>query len=184
MKIKKINLNGCFLITPTLFEDERGYFYESFNKKELEDAIGFTLNFVQDNQSQSSYGVIRGLHLQTGENAQAKLVRAIQGVILDIVVDLRKGSPSYGQHYSFVLDEEKKQQLFIPRGLAHGFIVLSEKATIHYKADNYYAPENESGIIYNDLDLNIDWQLPTDKIITSLKDLELPTLKEFKRKYV
>ncbi len=180
MNIKETELKGCFIITPSLFEDSRGYFYESFNKKAIEEVIGYPLNFVQDNQSQSSHGVIRGLHLQTGEHGQAKLVRAIQGKILDVVVDVQNSSPTYGQYATFVLSEQNKQQLFVPRGFAHGFCVLSEKATIHYKADNYYAPQAESGIVYNDADLNIDWQLPKDKIITSDKDLLLPTLKEFK----
>jgi len=180
MNIKETKLKGCFLITPSLFEDARGYFFESFNKKNLEKHVGYPLSFVQDNQSQSSYGVIRGLHLQTGQSSQAKLVRAIQGKILDVVVDARNASPTYGQYAAFILSEQNKQQLFVPRGFAHGFCVLSEKATIHYKADNYYAPKSESGIIYNDADLNIDWQLPKDKVITSDKDLVLPTLKEFK----
>lgn len=180
MKIEETQLKGCFLITPSLFEDKRGYFYESFNKKVLENVIGYPINFVQDNQSQSSYGVVRGLHLQTGQNGQAKLVRAIQGEILDVVVDVRKHSSTYGKHSTFTLSEKNKQQLYVPKGFAHGFIVLSKKATIHYKADNYYAPQSESGIIYNDKDLNIDWKLATDDVITSEKDLLLPTLKEFK----
>ncbi len=180
MNIKETKIEGCFLLTPTLFEDNRGYFYESFNQKAFEQAIGYPIQFVQDNQSQSSYGVLRGLHLQLGQFTQAKLVRAIQGTILDVVVDLRKNSPSFGKHALFELSEQNKLQLFVPRGFAHGFCVLSSKATIHYKADNYYAPKSESGIIYNDDDLSIDWQLPKDKIIISEKDLVLPTLKEFK----
>jgi len=180
MKIEETKLKGCFLISPSIFEDNRGYFFESFNKKNLEKHIGYQLDFVQDNQSQSSYGVMRGLHLQTGQFGQAKLVRAIQGEILDVVVDVRKSSFTFGQPATFVLSEGNKQQLFVPKGFAHGFIVLSKKATIHYKADNYYAPQSESGIIYNDRDLNIDWKLPADRIITSEKDLLLPTLREFK----
>ncbi len=183
MKIEETNISGCFLITPTLFEDQRGYFYESYNQKLLEKAIGYSVNFVQDNQSQSSLGVIRGMHLQTGIHAQAKLVRALEGEILDVIVDLRKESATYGQSASFVLSGKNKHQLYISRGFAHGFAVLSEHATIHYKADNYYAPLSESGIIYNDEDINIDWKLPKDKIITSEKDLLLPTLKEFKNTY-
>ncbi len=183
MKIEETKLKGCFLINPKVFEDDRGYFFESFNQREFENAIGQHTNFVQDNQSQSSYGVIRGLHLQVGEMAQAKLIRVIQGEILDVIVDTRKNSSTYGQHASFILSEENKQQLFIPREFAHGFVVLSNIATIHYKADNYYAPNNESGIIYNDSDLNIDWQIPMRDIKTSDKDLLLPTLKEFKNKY-
>lgn len=183
MKIEETKLKGCFLITPKLFKDDRGYFYESFNKEILEEEVGHPLNFVQDNQSQSEHGVIRGLHLQLGKSAQAKLVRAIQGTILDIIVDVRKESPSFGHYGSFKLSEENKYQLFMPKGIAHGFVVLSNKATIHYKADNYYAPSNESGIIYNDADLAIDWQLPSEKIKTSNKDLLLPTFKEFINNY-
>jgi dTDP-4-dehydrorhamnose 3,5-epimerase len=180
MKIEETKLKGCFLIKPSLFEDKRGYFYESFNKKVLEKIIGYPLNFVQDNQSQSGYGVIRGLHLQTGNHGQAKLVRAIQGEILDVIVDVRKNSPTYGHAASFILSEENKQQLFVPKGFAHGFVVLSNIATIHYKADNYYNPQSESGVIYNDKDLAIDWKLSTSDIITSEKDLLLPTLTDFK----
>ncbi len=180
MKIEETKLKGCFLITPTLFQDKRGYFYESFNKKVLEESIGYPLNFVQDNQSQSSYGVIRGLHIQTGDHGQAKLVRAIQGEILDVVVDVRKKSSTYGQPASFILSEDNKGQLFVPKGFVHGFIVLSKKATIHYKADNYYTPQSESGIIYNDKELAIDWKLSADDIITSEKDLVLPTLRDFR----
>ncbi len=180
MKIEDTKLNGCFLITPLLFTDNRGYFYESFNKRILDEAIGYQVNFVQDNQSQSSYGVIRGLHLQIGLDAQAKLVRVIEGEILDVVVDVRDSSSTYGMSASFELSETNKKQLFVPKGFAHGFIVLSKKATIHYKADNYYAPKSESGIIYNDKNLNIDWRLPSEDIITSEKDLLLPSLQTFK----
>lgn len=183
MKIEENQLKGSYLIIPSLFEDNRGYFFESFNKKHLENHIGYPLDFVQDNQSQSEFGVIRGLHLQTGEDAQAKLVRAIQGEILDLIVDVRPNSSSYGKHQAFILSEENKRQLFVPKGFAHGFIVLSKKATIHYKADSYYAPKAESGIIYNDDDLAIDWQLPAEKIKISKKDLLLPTYKEFTKSY-
>lgn len=183
MKITKTTLTDCFLIEPSLFRDNRGYFYESFNKKILEKSIGQSMDFVQDNQSQSEYGVIRGLHLQLGNSSQAKLVRAIQGSILDVVVDLRKSSSSYGQSASFSLSSENKLQLFVPSGFAHGFIVLSETATIHYKANNYYSPQSESGIIFSDPDLNIDWQIPSNKIKTSEKDLLLPTFKEFTNRH-
>lgn len=179
MKIEESKLRGCFLIIPSLFEDKRGYFFESFNKKNLEKHIGYSLDFVQDNQSQSNYGVIRGLHLQRGEESQAKLVRVIQGEILDVIIDLRPNSSTYGKHDSFILNESNKHQLFVPKDFAHGFIVLSKKATIHYKADGYYAPLSESGIIYNDKDLNIDWKLPADDVVISEKDLLLPTLREF-----
>lgn len=183
MQFKETKLKGCFLITPQVFEDKRGYFFESFNQQLFEKAIGYHVDFVQDNQSQSSYGVLRGLHLQLGKNAQAKLVRAIQGRLLDIAVDLRTGSITYGQWVAYELSEQNKQQLFIPRGFAHGFVVLSKMASIHYKADNYYAPQAESGIIYNDESLNIGWQVPTKDIITSDKDLKLPTLQAFTEKH-
>lgn len=180
MNIKETKLKGCFHITPNVFEDHRGYFFESFNQHVFEETIGERITFVQDNQSQSSFGVIRGLHLQLGNNAQAKLVRAVQGTILDVAVDLRLHSPTYGQSVSYVLSEDNKEQLFVPRGFAHGFSVLSEKATIHYKADNFYASDAESGVLYSDQYLNINWQVPIGDIKTSDKDLLLPTLTEFK----
>ncbi len=180
MKITEAPLKGCFVIQPAVFADHRGYFYESYNQKVLTEAIGYAPQFVQDNQSKSTYGVIRGLHLQMGEFAQAKLVRAISGEILDVIVDVRPGSSQFGQQFSLLLSAANKTQLFIPRGFAHGFAVLTETATIHYKADNYYHKEAESGLLYNDPALGIDWQLPADKIITSAKDQELPTLAEFK----
>ena len=181
MKIEETSLKGSFIIHPSVFEDHRGYFFESFNQKLLDEAIGKSLHFVQDNQSKSTYGVFRGLHLQLGEFAQAKLVRAIEGEILDIIVDVRPDSKQFGQYFSMILSAENKNQLFIPRGFAHGFAVLTETATIHYKADNYYNKEAESGLLYNDPEMNIDWQIPADKIITSEKDLLLPTLAQFKQ---
>jgi dTDP-4-dehydrorhamnose 3,5-epimerase len=177
MTASETKLRGCFVLTPKLFNDERGYFFESFNKQSFEQTIGKKITFVQDNQSYSTYGVIRGLHYQTGEYAQAKLIRVLKGSILDIVVDLRKNSPTFGQHLSLELTDVDKKQLFIPRGLAHGFVVLSNTAEIFYKCDNYYNKEAEGGIIYNDKQLNIDWLLPDNKLIISLKDLKLPTLK-------
>ena len=173
-------LKGCFIIEPRVFEDHRGYFFESFNQKLLDEALGYSPQFVQDNQSRSRYGVIRGLHLQTGRHAQAKLVRALEGEIWDVVVDVRPGSATYGQSYGILLSAENKKQLFIPRGFAHGFAVLSEHATIHYKADNYYNKESESGLLYSDPALAIDWRLPSEAIITSEKDKLLPLLAEFK----
>ncbi|HHL53436.1 MAG TPA: dTDP-4-dehydrorhamnose 3,5-epimerase [Flammeovirgaceae bacterium] len=173
-------LKGCFIIEPRVFEDHRGYFFESFNQKLLDEALGYSPQFVQDNQSRSHYGVIRGLHLQTGRHAQAKLVRALEGEIWDVVVDVRPGSATYGQSYGILLSAENKKQLFIPRGFAHGFAVLSEHATIHYKADNYYNKESESGLLYSDPALAIDWRLPSEAIITSEKDKLLPLLAEFK----
>lgn len=180
MNFKETILKGCFHITPRVFEDNRGYFFESFNQNNFEKSINKSISFVQDNQSQSTFGVIRGLHLQLGKDAQAKLVRAVQGTILDVAVDLRPDSSSYGKHVSYILSDENKHQLFVPRGFAHGFAVLSEKATIHYKADNFYAANAESGIVFNDEELDIDWKLNNSEIITSDKDLLLPTLKDFK----
>ena len=180
MKIEESPLKGSFVIQPKVFEDHRGYFLESFNQRLLDDALGYSPQFVQDNQSKSKYGVLRGLHLQLGEYAQAKLVRAIAGDILDIIVDVRPNSPQFGEHYSLVLSADNKKQLFIPRGFAHGFAVLTETATIHYKADNYYNNKAESGLLYNDPELNIDWKIPIEKIFTSEKDLLLPTLSQFK----
>ena len=181
MNINESPIKGCFIIQPSVFEDHRGYFYESFNQKLLDKAIGYSPLFVQDNQSQSSFGVLRGLHLQFGEWAQAKLIRAVEGRILDVVVDVRLDSPQFGEHFSIELSEENKNQIFVPRGFAHGFAVLSDRATIHYKADNYYNKESESGLLFSDMELNIDWKLPLDSITTSEKDLVLPTLSKFKK---
>jgi dTDP-4-dehydrorhamnose 3,5-epimerase len=180
MIIEESPLKGSFIIHPSVFEDHRGYFYESFNQKVLDEAIGYSPQFVQDNQSQSKQGVLRGLHLQLGEFAQSKLVRAIAGRILDIIVDVRLESPQFGQYFSLVLSSDNKKQLFIPRGFAHGFAVLSETAAIHYKADNYYNKDAESGLLYNDPAMNIDWQIPAEEIVTSEKDLLLPNLSQFK----
>lgn len=173
---KETKLKGCFVLEPTVFADERGYFMESFNEERLNTAIDNTVNFIQDNQSFSSKGVIRALHYQTGEHAQAKLVRVLSGTVLDIAVDLRKDSPTFGEHFSMELSSENKKQLFIPRGFAHGFVVLSDTAEFFYKCDNYYNKESEGGIIFNDPSLNIDWKLPHELLIVSEKDQILPTL--------
>lgn len=173
-------IKGSFIINPAVFEDHRGYFFESFSQKKLDEALGYSPKFVQDNQSQSRLGVIRGLHLQTGIHAQAKLIRSLEGRILDVIVDVRPNSAQFGEVFSVELSDENKKQLYIPRGFAHGFTVLSERATIHYKADNYYNKESESGLLYNDPELNIDWSLSDMDITTSEKDLLLPTLAEFK----
>ena len=173
MQVKETKLSGCFIVEPRVFKDERGYFFESFNQKGFEKSIGTKVNFVQDNQSFSSYGVVRGLHFQKGEHAQAKLVRVIQGEVLDVAVDLRKHSKTYGQHVAVALSEENNKQLFVPRGFAHGFSVLSDTAFFFYKCDNYYNKESEGGILYNDPNLNIDWKIPHDKVQVSEKDLEL-----------
>lgn len=175
MKITETRLKGCFILEPAAFTDERGYFMESFNKQRFNHAVGYEVNFVQDNQSFSLHGVVRALHYQVAEHAQAKLVRVLSGAVLDVAVDLRKNSPTFGQHMSVELSYENKKQLFIPRGFAHGFIVLSETAEFFYKCDNYYNKASEGGIIYNDSTLNIDWKLSPDKIKVSEKDVVLPT---------
>ncbi|MEO9893553.1 dTDP-4-dehydrorhamnose 3,5-epimerase [Aurantibacter sp.] len=176
MIVKETKLSGCFVMEPTVFEDERGYFLESFNTLRFNDAIGGNINFVQDNQSYSSKGVIRALHYQIGDHAQAKLVRVLSGKVLDIAVDLRKNSPTYKEHVAFELSADNKKQLFIPKGFAHGFVVLSDTAEFFYKCDNYYNKESEGGIIFNDPTLNIDWKVPHQELIVSEKDWELPTL--------
>ena len=177
MKFLHTPLNGCIVMTPAIFSDSRGSFYESYKKGVFDEALGYEVNFVQENESFSSKGVVRGLHFQKGENAQAKLVRVIQGAVLDVAVDLREESSTYGQHFSIELSSDNKKQLFIPRGFAHGFVVLSDTAIFSYKCDNYYHKESESGIIYNDPILNIDWKLPNDHLQLSKKDLELPHFK-------
>jgi dTDP-4-dehydrorhamnose 3,5-epimerase len=169
-------LEGCFIIEPKIINDERGYFMESFNENTFQKGVGQSVHFVQDNQSFSTKGVLRGLHYQTGVHAQAKLVRVLSGEVLDVVVDIRPGSVTYGQYVSVVLSAENQQQFFIPRGFAHGFLVLSEKATFFYKCDNFYNKESEGGLIYNDPIINIDWQFPMDQLLISEKDVLLPTL--------
>lgn len=173
---KETKLKGCFIIEPKVFEDSRGYFFESFNREKFNELVGLDVNFVQDNESYSTKGVLRGLHYQTGDFAQAKLVRVIKGKVLDVVVDIRKDSSTYGQHIAVELSEENKRQFFVPRGFAHGFIVLSDTAIFSYKCDNFYNKASERGIIYNDPELNIDWQLPENELIISKKDLVLPKL--------
>jgi len=173
---KETKLKGCFLFEPTVFSDDRGYFMESFNSESFNSAIDATIDFVQDNQSFSTKGVIRALHYQTGKHAQSKLVRVLSGIVLDIAVDLRTNSPTYGEHFSIELSAENKKQLFIPKGFAHGFVVLSDTAEFFYKCDNYYNKESEGGIIFNDPTLNIDWRLPHEQLIVSEKDQILPTL--------
>lgn len=175
------NALGCFIIEPQIIYDERGYFMESFNEKKIQAGIGQDINFVQDNQSFSTKGVLRGLHYQTGEHAQAKLVRVLEGAVLDIAVDIRPGSATYGETVSILLSAENKKQLFIPRGFAHGFVVLSDTATFFYKCDNFYNKESEGGILYNDPEINIDWQFQEQELIVSEKDQVLPTLKNAKK---
>ena len=179
MKVTETYLRGCFIVEPKVFTDGRGNFFESFNQKVFEEKIGLKVNFVQDNQSISQRGVLRGLHLQKGIHAQAKLVRVIKGKVLDVVVDLRKNSPTFGKHFSIELSGENNKQLFVPRGFLHGFITLEDHTIFSYKCDNYYKPEAEDGVIYNDKDLNIDWMLKQEDIFLSKKDSELNTFKEY-----
>lgn len=178
MVITPTSLHGCFIIQPKVFEDHRGYFFESYNQKDFENAVGGSIAFVQDNQSFSKYGTIRGLHAQAGEFAQAKLVWVISGRVLDVVVDARPGSPTYGQHVAVELSDQNKLQLFIPRGFLHGYSVLSEEAIFFYKCDNYYDKASETGIRFDDPFLNIDWRIPEGKQIVSEKDLLLKSWEE------
>lgn len=178
MKIKETLLKDCYIIEPTLFEDNRGYFYEKFNEKEFEELTGMNGHFVQDNISKSSYGVLRGLHLQKGEKAQAKLVSCLEGKVWDIAVDLREDSPTFGKWFGVELTDENKLQFYIPRGFAHGFVVLSETAVFSYKCDNFYCKEAEGGVIWNDENLQIDWKVPISEIILSEKDKVQPTFQD------
>lgn len=178
MIFTKTKLEGCYVIEPKLFSDDRGYFFESFNQEKFSEGIGANVNFVQDNQSFSGYGVIRAIHYQLGPHAQAKLVRVLSGRVLDVAVDLRKDSSTYGQHVAIELSSDNRKQLFIPRGFGHGFSVLTDSAEFFYKCDNFYNKASEGGIIYNDLDLGIDWNIETDKIVVSDKDLTLPTFNQ------
>ncbi|NRR91467.1 dTDP-4-dehydrorhamnose 3,5-epimerase [Winogradskyella undariae] len=180
MTIKETKLEGCYILQPNIFKDKRGYFIESFNQKTFNSLLGLDVNFVQDNESKSSKGVLRGLHYQLGEHAQAKLVRVVKGAVLDVAVDVREGSKTFGQHVAVELTEENKTQLFVPRGFAHGFIVLEDETIFSYKCDNYYHKASEAGLIYNDEDLNIDWKLPSTDFILSDKDIILPKLKDAK----
>ena len=176
MTATETKLKGCFIIELNVFKDSRGYFFESFNQNKFNELIGGDINFIQDNESFSSKGVLRGLHFQTGEYAQAKLVRVVKGTVLDVVVDMRKESPTFSKHFSIELSEDNKTQLFVPRGFAHGFIVLSETAIFSYKCDNFYNKASEQGLRYDDPSLGIDWKLPPNEFIVSDKDLVLPTL--------
>ena len=177
MKFTKTKIEGVVIVEPKVFEDARGYFFESYNEKEFVEN-GIDAKFIQDNQSKSSYGVIRGLHCQLGDHSQAKLVRVLKGRVLDVAVDIRKGSPTFGQYVAVELSEENQRQLFIPRHFLHGFSVLSEEAVFSYKVDNYYCKDAEFGIRYDDKEIGIDWQIPADKIITSEKDRIAKGLKD------
>lgn len=180
MKIKETHIKGLLVIEPDVFGDSRGYFMESFSERKFAAHTGIDVKFVQDNESRSSYGVVRGLHFQRAPHAQAKLVRVVSGRALDVAVDLREGSETYGKHFSIELSGENHLQVFIPKGFAHGFAALSEEVVFQYKCDEYYAPDSEAAIIWNDPDLNIDWRLPAEDVLVSDKDKNHPKLKDFK----
>lgn len=177
MNIIKTEIEGLLIIEPRIFTDSRGYFFESFNQREFEQHIA--VNFVQDNESKSSYGVVRGLHFQKEVHAQSKLVRVVVGKVLDVALDLRVGSKTFGKYFAVELSEENHRQLYIPKGFAHGFSVLSEEVIFQYKCDNYYCPESEGAIAWDDPDLGIDWKIPSDRIILSEKDRNHPRLKDY-----
>ena len=179
MKVLKTAIEGLQIIEPTVFGDSRGYFFESYNKQRFKDETGLDIDFVQDNESMSSYGVMRGLHFQRPPFSQRKLVRCVKGKVLDVAVDIRKGSPTYGQHVAVELTEDNHRQFFVPRGFAHGFAVLSQTAIFQYKCDNFYAPQADGGINIKDETLGIDWQIPMDRAILSDKDLKHPNLADF-----
>ncbi|WAC01066.1 dTDP-4-dehydrorhamnose 3,5-epimerase [Lacinutrix neustonica] len=178
MQAKETILKGCYLLEPTIFGDDRGYFFESYNKIQFESLVGETVNFVQDNEAFSKKGVLRGLHFQEGQHAQAKLVRVTQGAVIDVAVDLRPKSETFLKHIAVELSSDNKKQLFVPRGFAHGYIVITETAVFNYKCDNWYKKASENGIIYNDETLNIDWQFRPEQFIISEKDKRLSTVKE------
>lgn len=178
MNIIKTEIEGVLIIEPRIFQDSRGYFFESFNQREFEEKVG-TVRFVQDNESKSCYGVVRGLHFQKGEHAQSKLVRVVRGTVLDVAVDLRPGSSTFGRHVAVELSEENHRQFFIPQGFAHGFSVLSDEVIFQYKCDNFYCPSSEGAIAWDDPDLGIDWRIPADRIILSEKDKSHPRLKDY-----
>ena len=183
MEIIKTTIPGVLIIEPRVFKDSRGYFFESFSQREFDEKVkpilGHSINFVQDNESMSSYGVMRGLHFQTMPYTQSKLVRCVKGAVLDVAVDIRKGSPTYGQHVAVELTEDNHRQFFVPRGFAHGFAVLSDTAVFQYKCDNYYAPANDGGISIKDESLGIDWCIPVEKALLSEKDTRHDLLKDF-----
>ena len=177
MEYKQTDIEGVYIIEPRVFTDPRGYFVEAWKKAEFEEHIG-KVDFIQDNESKSTRGVLRGLHYQQGEWSQAKLVRVIKGRVLDVAVDIRRSSPTFGRHVAVELSEDNKLQLFIPRGFAHGFLVMSDEAVFTYKVDNAYAPHAEAGILWNDPELGINWPIRADEVITSDKDMKQPLLKD------
>ena len=178
MEVIKTKINGVYIIEPRIFNDARGYFFESFSQREFDEKIGH-VEFVQDNESKSSYGVMRGLHFQRPPFTQSKLVRCVKGAVLDVAVDIRKGSPTYGEHVAVELTEDNHRQFFIPKGFAHGFAVLSDVAVFQYKCDEFYHPEADGGISITDESLGIDWRIPVEKAILSEKDTKHPLLKDF-----
>ncbi len=178
MNVIKTDIDGVLILEPRIFGDSRGYFYESYNKERFKEETGLDVDFVQDNQSFSCYGVLRGLHFQKPPFAQSKLVRVIKGAVLDVAVDIRVGSPTFGKHVAVELTEENHRQLFIPRGFAHGFVVLSKEAIFQYKCDNFYAPDSEGAIIWNDPDLAIDWKIDQKDVVLSGKDMNHPLFKD------
>ena len=182
MNATETKLKGCFILEPTIFEDDRGYFFESYNENKIEKILGYKPNFVQDNQSKSTYGVVRGLHMQAGEFSQAKLVRVIEGKVIDVAVDVRPGSETFGQSVAVELSAENKKQLFIPRGFLHGFSVVSETATFFYKCDNVYNKASEDGVNPLDSTLNIDWGIAEADMLLSEKDQEAQSFEDFKIK--
>ena len=177
MEYKETEIKGVFILEPRVFNDARGYFMEAWKQADFEEHIG-KVNFIQDNESKSGYGVLRGLHYQKGDFSQAKLVRVIKGKVLDVAVDIRKSSPTFGKHVMVELSEDNKRQFFIPRGFAHGFLVMSDEAIFTYKVDNPYAPQQEAGICWNDPDLAIEWPIDPKDVVTSEKDLKAPLLKD------
>lgn len=177
MHVIRTEIEGLVILEPRVFEDRRGYFFESFSEREFAEAVG-PVHFVQDNESKSSYGVLRGLHFQKPPYAQAKLVRVVKGCVLDVAVDLRKGSPTYGKYEAVELSEKNRRQLFIPRGFAHGFCVLSDEVIFQYKCDNYYSPQSEGAVRWDDPDLSIDWRIPAEDVVLSEKDRAHPALKD------
>ena len=184
MEIVKTAIDQVLILEPRVFEDARGYFFESFNAREFAEKTGLDVTFVQDNESRSKYGVIRGLHFQLPPYTQSKLVRVVKGRVLDVAVDIRKGSPTYGQHVACELTEDNHRQFFVPKGFAHGFCVLSEDAVFQYKCDNFYAPQADAGISILDASLGIDWGIPMDRAILSEKDTRHPCLKDFDSPFV
>ena len=177
MEVIQTAIPGVVIIEPRVFNDARGYFFESFSQRDF-DAQVREVRFVQDNESKSSFGVLRGLHFQKPPHAQSKLVRVVKGAVLDVAVDVRRGSPTFGQHVAVELSAENHRQFFIPRGFAHGFVVLTDEVVFQYKCDNFYAPQFEGAIAWNDPDLNIDWKVPADKVLLSVKDMNHPCLKD------